>query len=45
MELTKSRIKLISKISNKDCAIKGPCQICSEKHKISGTEVSIILTL
>ena len=45
MELTKSRIKLISKISNKDCAIKGPCQIYNEKHKISGTEVSIILTL
>jgi len=45
MELTKSRIKLISKISNKDCAIKGPYQIYNENREIAGTEVSIVLTL
>lgn len=45
MELTKARIKLISKISNKDCAIKGPYQIYNKKREVAGTEVSIILTL
>ncbi|MGB0882570.1 MAG: ligand-binding sensor domain-containing protein [Vicingaceae bacterium] len=45
MELTKGRIKLISKTSNKDCAIKGPYQIYNEKREVAGTEVSIILTL
>lgn len=45
MELTKGRINLISKISNKDCAIKGPYQVYDENKKVSGTEVSIILTL
>jgi len=45
MELTKGRIKLISKISNKDCAIRGPYQIYTEKREVAGTEVSIILTL
>ena len=45
MELTKGRIKLISKISNKDCAIRGPYQVYNEKREVAGTEVSIILTL
>ncbi len=45
MELTKGRIKLISKISNKDCAIKGPYQVYSATNKVAGTEVVIILTL
>lgn len=45
MELTKGRINLISRISNKDCAIKGPYQIYDENKNVSGTEVSIILTL
>ena len=45
MELTKGRIKLISKTSNKDCAIRGPYQIYNEKREVAGTEVSIILTL
>lgn len=45
MELTKDRIKLVSKISNKDCAIKGPYQVYNNKKEVSGTEVSIILTL
>ena len=45
MELTKVRIKLISKTSNKDCAIRGPYQVYNEKREVSGTEVSIILTL
>ena len=45
MELTKGRINLISKVSKKDCAIKGPYQIYNEKKEIAGTEVSIILSL
>lgn len=45
MEITKGRINLISKISNKDCAIKGPYQVYDANKKVSGTEVSIILTL
>lgn len=45
MELTKDRIRLVSKISNKDCAIKGPYQIYNDKKEVAGTEVSIILTL
>jgi len=45
MELTKGRMELISKISNKDCSIEGPFQIYDEKRKIAGTKVSIILTL
>ena len=45
MDLTKVRINLISKISKKDCAIKGPYQIYNKKKEIAGTEVSIILTL
>jgi ligand-binding sensor domain-containing protein len=45
MELTKGRINLISKISNKDCAIKGPYQVYDENNEVAGTEVSIILTL
>ncbi|PCJ28791.1 MAG: hypothetical protein COA97_00165 [Flavobacteriales bacterium] len=45
MELTKGRIELVSKISNKECSIKGPYQIYNEKDEISGTKVSIILTL
>lgn len=45
MELTKGRIELVSKISNKDCSIEGPTQIYNEKNEIAGTKVSIILTL
>lgn len=45
MELTKGRIELVSKISNKDCSIEGPAQIYNEKNEIAGTKVSIILTL
>lgn len=45
MELTKDRIRLVSKISNKDCAIKGPYQVYNDKKEVAGTEVSIILTL
>jgi len=45
MELTKGRIKLISKTSNIDCAIRGPYQVYSQKREVAGTEVSIILTL
>lgn len=45
MELTKGRINLISKVSNKDCAIKGPYQTYNDKNEVSGTEVCIVLTL
>jgi hypothetical protein len=45
MDLTKGRINLISKISKKECAIKGPFQIYNNKREIIGTEVSIILAL
>ena len=45
MELTKGRIELVSKISNKECSIEGPYQIYNEKKEILGTKVSIILTL
>jgi len=45
MELTKGRINLISRISNKDCAIRGPYQVYDENKNVAGTEVSIILTL
>ncbi len=45
MELTKGRINLISKISNKDCAIKGPYQIYNKNNEVAGTEVSIIISL
>jgi ligand-binding sensor domain-containing protein len=45
MDLTKGRINLISKVSKKACAIKGPYQIYDKNKEIAGTEVSIILTL
>ncbi|MGB0886520.1 MAG: ligand-binding sensor domain-containing protein [Vicingaceae bacterium] len=45
MDLTKGRIDLISKVSKKDCAIKGPYQIYNSTKEVAGTEVSIILTL
>jgi ligand-binding sensor domain-containing protein len=45
MKLTKGRVNLLSKISNKDSAIRGPYQIYNEKNEIAGTEVSIILSL
>lgn len=45
MELTKGRINLISRISNKDCAIRGPYQVYDKNKNVAGTEVSIILTL
>ncbi|PCI96027.1 MAG: hypothetical protein COB15_11510 [Flavobacteriales bacterium] len=45
MELTKGRIELISKISNKGCSIEGPMQIYNEKNEIAGTKVSIIISL
>lgn len=44
-KLTKGRMELISKISNKACSIEGPTQIYDEKNQIAGTKVSIILTL
>ena len=45
MELTKGRIELVSKISNKDCSIEGPTQIYNDKNEIAGTKVSIIISL
>ncbi len=45
MEITKSRINLASKISNKNFIIDGPNQIFDENNKIIGTKVSIILSL
>ena len=45
MQLTKGRIDLISKVSNRDCAIKGPYQIYNSNNEVAGTEVSIVLTL
>ncbi len=45
MELTKGRIELISKISNKGCSIEGPMQVYNEKNEIAGTKVSIIISL
>ena len=45
MDLTKGRIDLISKVSKKECAIKGPFQIYNKKREIAGTEVSIIIAL
>ncbi len=45
MELTKGRIELVSKISNKECSIEGPNQIYNEKNEIAGTKVSIIISL
>jgi ligand-binding sensor domain-containing protein len=44
MELTKNRIELISKISNKECSVKGPFQI-EKNNKILGTQVTITITL
>jgi ligand-binding sensor domain-containing protein len=44
MELTKNRIELISKISNKECLIKGPYQL-EKDNKIIGTQVTIVITL
>ena len=45
MELTKGRIELVSKMSNKECSIQGPNQVYNEKNEITGTKVSIILSL
>ncbi len=45
MKLTKGRINLIGKVSNKECAIKGPYQIYDNNNQVAGTEVSIVLTL
>jgi ligand-binding sensor domain-containing protein len=45
MKLTKSRIELIGKISNKECSVEGPKQIYNEKNEIAGTKVSIIISL
>ena len=45
MELTKGRIELVGKMSNKECSIAGPMQIYDENEEIKGTKVSIILTL
>lgn len=44
MELTKNRIELISKISNKECTVKGPFQL-EENNKVLGTQVTITITL
>jgi ligand-binding sensor domain-containing protein len=45
MDLTKGRIDLVSKISNKKCSIEGPNQIYDADRNIIGTKVSIILSL
>jgi len=45
MEITKGRIELIGKISNKECSVEGPTQIYNEKNEIAGTKVSIIISL
>ena len=44
MELTKNRIELISKISNKACSVTGPFQL-ETGNKVVGTQVTIIITL
>ena len=44
MDLTKNRIELISKISNKACSVTGPFQL-EENNKVLGTQVTIIITL
>jgi len=44
MELTKNRIELISKISNKACSVTGPYQL-NKNNKVLGTQVTILITL
>lgn len=45
MALTKGRINLLSKITNKMCYVKGPFQIYNKDGSVAGTEVSIIINL
>jgi len=45
MQLTKGRIDLMSKISNKECYIEGPTQLYDKKRKSIGTKVSIVIGL
>lgn len=44
MSLTKGRIDLMSKMSNRDCFMEGPKQIYDQNNKVSGTFVSIVLS-
>lgn len=44
MELTKGRINLINRITDKSCFVKGPYQIYEDK-KVAGTEVSITIKI
>ena len=43
MELTKTRVDLVSKISNKRCFVDGPKQIYDEHNNVKGTSVSITI--
>ena len=45
MDLTKSRINLINRITNKSCFVKGPYQIYDAAKNVAGTEVSITIKL
>jgi ligand-binding sensor domain-containing protein len=45
MDLTKSRINLINRITNKSCYVKGPYQIYDAAKNVAGTEVSITIKL
>ncbi|MCB9336083.1 MAG: histidine kinase [Flavobacteriales bacterium] len=45
MALTKGRINLLSKITNKKCFVQGPFQIYHQDGSVAGTEVSIIINL
>lgn len=45
MELTKGRINLINRITDKSCFVKGPYQIYDADKNVAGTEVSITIKL
>lgn len=45
MELTKGRINLINRITDKSCFVKGPYQIYDAAKNVAGTEVSITIKL
>lgn len=45
MELTKGRINLISKLSHKECYIKGPYQINNAQDNSKGTQVEIVISV
>ena len=45
MELTKGRVELISRMTEKECFIEGPQQVNDDQGKGIGTRVSIVISL